>query len=430
MYVAGTNISGGKSIILYKYNSSGDILWSVSSSPDINLNDHVDIDLDPSGNLTLNYSVYASANTTFYTKRYNSAGSLLFTYQITGAGDGYSKIEIDGSGNTYILYLDEFVIAKINTAGTFLWSREFNPAGSNNASDLYVDGSSVFITGTQDNGSTANDFVTVKYNYAGTLQWSSFYNNADVTAGNSDMGISVSGGYNGSIIVAGESRTGGLYNRSVTKVVKYDQNGVQQWSAGSQFPGSRNVTGEVKSDITGNIYVLSREVSTPPGPPRTSSHVYKYDINGNLKWDAEGFSDYMDDPADLAVDNNLHVYTAGMAGNPLIGFHSTIVKFAQDESTGITNNTVPVSYGLMQNYPNPFNPSTEISFSIPKLSKVTLNVYDVSGKLVESLLNNVTYNTGTYSVNFNAADLTSGVYFYTLKADNLLIDTKKMMLVK
>ncbi len=92
------------------------------------------------------------------------------------------------------------------------------------------------------------------------------------------------------------------------------------------------------------------------------------------------------------------------------------------------SNEVPSAFVLNQNYPNPFNPSTKINFSLPKAGFVTLKVYDLTGKEVSSLVNE-NLNIGTYGVDFNAAALTSGIYFYTLNTENFS-ETKKMMLIK
>jgi hypothetical protein len=89
----------------------------------------------------------------------------------------------------------------------------------------------------------------------------------------------------------------------------------------------------------------------------------------------------------------------------------------------------PQVFELKQNYPNPFNPSTKISFSLPSDSKVTLEIYDMSGKMVARILNNEFRSANYYTVDFNASDLSSGMYFYSLKTNNS-IDTKKMLLVK
>ena len=85
-------------------------------------------------------------------------------------------------------------------------------------------------------------------------------------------------------------------------------------------------------------------------------------------------------------------------------------------------------YSLSQNYPNPFNPSTEINFSIAKSGNATLTVYNILGSEVAKLVNGY-MEAGKHSVKFDANNLTSGVYFYTLKSGNFA-STKKMMLTK
>ncbi len=96
------------------------------------------------------------------------------------------------------------------------------------------------------------------------------------------------------------------------------------------------------------------------------------------------------------------------------------------------NNDNPVeevdSYGLSQNYPNPFNPSTTIRFQIPVEGNVSVKVYDISGKMVAELVNDFKQK-GSHSVQFNAANLSSGAYYYRIDA-NGFTDIKKMLLVK
>lgn len=98
--------------------------------------------------------------------------------------------------------------------------------------------------------------------------------------------------------------------------------------------------------------------------------------------------------------------------------------------TGINNaNTeIPSAYSLSQNYPNPFNPSTNINFSIPKGSYVTLKIYDMLGR-EHAVLISSQLDAGNYSVDWNALNASSGIYFYTLTAGEFT-GTKKMMLIK
>lgn len=87
------------------------------------------------------------------------------------------------------------------------------------------------------------------------------------------------------------------------------------------------------------------------------------------------------------------------------------------------------SFTLMQNYPNPFNPVTSIPFTLDKQSKVTLQIFDGTGRFVTFILKNVPMAAGYHEINFNGDKLASGVYFYTIRADNH-IQTKKMVLMK
>lgn len=96
-------------------------------------------------------------------------------------------------------------------------------------------------------------------------------------------------------------------------------------------------------------------------------------------------------------------------------------------SSNITNST-PYEFALVQNYPNPFNPSTVISYSISQQADVTLKVFNSIGQQVAELVN-TTQSAGIYNINFNASSLSSGVYFYTLKANDFTA-TKKLMIVK
>lgn len=90
--------------------------------------------------------------------------------------------------------------------------------------------------------------------------------------------------------------------------------------------------------------------------------------------------------------------------------------------------STPIAYSLDQNFPNPFNPSTKITYSIPAEGFVSLDVYNSIGQKVASLVNE-SKTAGTYTVNFDASDLTSGIYFYKISSGSFT-ETKKMILLK
>lgn len=91
-------------------------------------------------------------------------------------------------------------------------------------------------------------------------------------------------------------------------------------------------------------------------------------------------------------------------------------------------NFIPTEFTLYQNYPNPFNPTTTITYQIPSAGEVSLKVFDVLGKEVAVLVEDYR-EPGKYSLNFDAGNLSSGVYIYTIKAGNF-VSSKKLMLMK
>jgi hypothetical protein len=116
-----------------------------------------------------------------------------------------------------------------------------------------------------------------------------------------------------------------------------------------------------------------------------------------------------------AVTNGVHTVTGG----------DTVFY------TGIKQirNNFPDHYKLFQNYPNPFNNSSKFKVQISKSANIEIKVYDVTGKLMITILNRK-LNIGTYEINFDGSNYSSGVYFYSLIVDGNLIDTKKMILLK
>ncbi|MCF7832418.1 MAG: T9SS type A sorting domain-containing protein [Candidatus Marinimicrobia bacterium] len=100
----------------------------------------------------------------------------------------------------------------------------------------------------------------------------------------------------------------------------------------------------------------------------------------------------------------------------------------QRDGVGIKEDPVPHEVALMQNYPNPFNPITTINYTIPSESKVKLSIYDISGQLVETLIDDF-YQAGQYEVKWNASNYSSGIYISRLENGNSTY-SRKMVLIK
>ncbi|MCP5062977.1 MAG: T9SS type A sorting domain-containing protein [Ignavibacteriae bacterium] len=131
-------------------------------------------------------------------------------------------------------------------------------------------------------------------------------------------------------------------------------------------------------------------------------------------------------------------YVKDVFGNDTTHTYQTVTK---DLTVGVDDEGPLVNrFDLYQNYPNPFNPTTTITFSVPhpplflgglsasKSQNVSLKVYNVLGKEVATLVNE-TKPVGRYSINFNATDLPSGIYFYRLQSGKFA-KTKQMLLLK
>lgn len=97
--------------------------------------------------------------------------------------------------------------------------------------------------------------------------------------------------------------------------------------------------------------------------------------------------------------------------------------------TAVKETGQPKQFFLSQNYPNPFNPSTTIEFDIPARSQVTLRIYDLLGREVAALVTNETMSAGSYTRQWNAANFSSGIYFYRLQAGTFT-ETKKLVLLR
>ena len=136
----------------------------------------------------------------------------------------------------------------------------------------------------------------------------------------------------------------------------------------------------------------------------------------------------------ITVDNSNKVYYWKVRSKSVDGSYSgfsALGKFIAMNVTGVeqNNSSLPKQFSLEQNYPNPFNPSTVIKFALPKESRVTLRVFNVLGKEVSLLINSEMKNAGNHEVSFNASRLSSGVYFYTIEANNITL-SRKMVILK
>lgn len=146
--------------------------------------------------------------------------------------------------------------------------------------------------------------------------------------------------------------------------------------------------------------------------------------DGGLSWNSSPTGTHNSLKSIYCVNSNV-CYVVGNGG--------TILKTTNGGATFIKDNSgMPQDYVLYQNYPNPFNPSTTIRYQLPMNRFVKLEIYDVLGREISQLVNEE-QSEGSYSINFNAASLASGIYFYRLTISNPLgefVKSKSMLLIK
>jgi len=149
---------------------------------------------------------------------------------------------------------------------------------------------------------------------------------------------------------------------------------------------------------------------------------YKYGANWGLPTNGGA----NDNENGVGADHHLQMGT--LTANATVVDTFGIAKIIDVTKVEKLGNTVPTAYMLEQNYPNPFNPETIVRFNVPKESFVTVKVFNTLGEEVATLVNEEK-TAGVYNVSFNARNLTSGIYFYTIKANDFS-STKKMILMK
>lgn len=195
--------------------------------------------------------------------------------------------------------------------------------------------------------------------------------------------------------------------------VYYSEDKGENWIAATGLPTNENKAVRDMIVADGKIYAS------------TNSYLYYSGDNGKT-WQALDNSGIRPNNITVLAYENSILY-AGQNTQP---FSSGIWKRSVSTSVEKLNRTIPSEIYLSQNYPNPFNPETTISYKLQAASNVSLKIYDVLGNEIATLVNEY-QQAGSYNSQFaiRNSKLSSGVYFYTLKA-NGFNQTKKMLLLK
>jgi hypothetical protein len=416
---------GPYDIVLVKYNTSGQQQWIktyLSSFPG-------DVALDNTGNI---YVCGGIGNSALLIK-YNSNGDTIWTrtYNIAGNGSGAGHIKVNGQGYVYLggssrnISTNQyyFLALKYDSNGIYQWHNTYTSTGFETMRAMTIDVfGNCYLAGNGSDGVTDGG-LTIKYSPSGVQLWLRVLRYAQGTNAN-DIITDI----NGNIYVTGAYTLGGGNFNYFT--IKYNTIGDSNWVR--TYNGSANDNDEAYSvalDDLNDIYVTGRSINSSSSWDYTT---IKYDSNGIQKW-IQIYNNQTVNAEDVAnkiiLDKNKNIYVSGLSkgvvGGPL---DYVTIKYSQTVGIWPVSNIIPDEYTLEQNYPNPFNPKTKIIYQMPKSGNVKLIVYNLLGSQL-TVLENGYKQAGIYTLDFDASNQSSGIYFYKLITENY-IETRKMILVK
>lgn len=448
VYVTGQSVpdgatSGAGYFCTVKYSTDGNFQWARYNLGQSGAGHSVKV--SASGNVYVFGSASGSTGLDFITIKYNSSGVQQWAKRYSGFGLIPAAMEIDAEENVYVTGGDsEFNTIKYNSAGDSIWAAIFTgPQGSSHPTDLAVDGfGNVYVTGRSANAQvTGSEYATVKYNSAGQELWTARYEGlGNEQFANSSEAIDLDAA--GNVYVTGQSEAADFSaNAYDYATIKYNNAGIEQWVI--RYDGG-------ESEWAISIFVDTEEKVYITGESRVNGSqtfgTIKYSQGTTLTMNAQAGSQVLEvvSTNGFSIGDNIVINPGGSTEetNTITGFGSILLQtplqfdHLSGESVVIIINTaveeifepVPEEYFLHQNYPNPFNPTTKIKFLIVESGNVSLKIYDILGNEIANLVNEE-LSSGTYEVTFDASGLSSGVYFYQMKAGGF-VETKKLILMK
>jgi uncharacterized delta-60 repeat protein len=343
VYVTGSSTSSNLlDYTTLKYNLKGELQWEARYDGPGHFRDEAQwIAIDNSGNVYVTGSSRSGVQggtEDFATVKYNLNGVQQWAVRYNGPANSTDvavKVTVDISGNVYVTgysyenYID-YTTIKYNSDGVQQWVVRYNGTGNSldAPSALAVDNSgNVFVTGWSRSTSLygSEDFLTIKYNSDGVEQWTARYNGPDNL---NDAAASLAIDNNGNVYITGYSLSPSTQTDYVT--IKYNSNGVQQWLAtynNSSFNGS-DLPSMVIVDNSGNVYVTGTSgTAYPLGYPNYVT--IKYNSSGVEQWVSayNGPGNADDTPYSIALDFAGNVYVTGKTTMPGFFYDFATVKY-------------------------------------------------------------------------------------------------------
>lgn len=339
------------------------------------------------------------------------------SYAITGITNRFT-----GAAGPYQVF-----VMKINSAGMPLWYKGYSPlmgVPSEGKKIIPMTDGGFVITGSSTAYDAAGDIYTFRITAAGTIVWSNTYGMPGISETSESI---LYRPVDASLVLTGSANPTGSEDIILSKLAA--ATGAPAWTKRYFNPSGSDRGFDVKESstpsgfsVTGKLYHSSSASLDP--------FFLKTDAFGNVTAVCQDSTQLQPRQGFWSGDcARTILQLVDITISPSVTNPTPVERIQCGSTTGISsNNEVASEFSLEQNYPNPFNPSTVIKFSVPENSVVSLTVFDASGREVANLVSGF-MNKGIYSYDFNASGLSSGVYFYKLKAEGFE-QTKKMLLVK
>jgi uncharacterized delta-60 repeat protein len=382
------------------------------------------------------YSWLSASSTDFTVVSLTDSGVERWVYRYNGAGnwvDAANSIAMGPDGNVYAAgYTSgsgtsyDFAVVSLTDSGVERWVYEYDGPASDldEAYSIAVDSTgNVYAAGYTSGSGTSYDFTVVSLTDSGVERWVYRY---EGSGGDYDEAFSLTVGSDGNLYAAGactESGTGSDFT-----VTSLTDSGVERWMY--QYNGPGNDYDGANSIVMGSDgYVYSAGMSANSGTGYDFTVVSLTD-SGVERWvyQYDGIDSMANEASSLIMGSDGNLYVAGFTWGSGTAEDFTVISLGPGVGVDERLNRSAISgFRLTQNKPNPFHNSTLISYSLPAISEASITLYDITGRLVETLVNEI-QQPGIHQIRWNRKSNPSGVYFYRLSAEEF-VETRKMVLI-
>ncbi len=436
--LAGTTVPPGEdftNILAVKTDKNGLNEWTVSLGEDNDTESAKSVLQTADGN----YLVFGQTDSQgegaldMYLMKLGPDGSMIWDKTFGGKKDEQSHTMTSTTDGGYLLvgntrsFGDEFstdlYVVKVNSNGDFNWQKTYGGIGGESVNEIIQtsDGNYVMAGTTSSMGAGSFDVYIIKIDGNGNLLWEKTFGGSGEDEGNDITELE-----NGTFAISGYTVSYGAGGKDIL-LLNIDASGNALWY---------KVFGNNLQDIaytiasTSSTIIVTGQISQTVN--KRSFNIIVTDLQGNLIKQVSAASGKVGvNASDAIINSEGNLVLVGSSGSYSSSSEAYILNtsdFNVASSVETSENAVISNFELFQNYPNPFNNTTQITFNLTEASVITLDIFDITGKKVITLLNSY-LDAGLHRIPYEGKNLSSGVYFIVLKAPTNF-QVKQMMLLR